>query len=71
MFKQKYPYASKNLKSVLPKRNYTDNKNNITYTVKKNNVIIQKSDPSGIIYIELKQLNKNYQLKYEMKFPEY
>ena len=65
-----FPYASENLLNKIPLKSFYDNKHYINYTIQKNNIIIEKEVPFGIVSIRLKKKNSVYVLSYEIKYPE-
>jgi hypothetical protein len=65
-----FPYGSENLLNKIPLKSFYDNKHYINYTIQKNNIIIEKEVPFGIVSIRLKKKNSVYVLSYEIKYPE-
>ena len=65
-----FPYASENLLNKIPLKSFYDNKHYINYTIQKNNIIIEKEVPFGIVSIRFKKKNSVYVLSYEIKYPE-
>ena len=65
-----FPYGSENLLNKIPLKSFYDNKHYINYTIQKNNIIIEKEVPLGIVSIRLRKKNNIYVLSYEIKYPE-
>lgn len=65
-----FPYGSENLLNKIPLKSFYDNKHYINYTIQKNNIIIEKEVPLGIVSIRLRKKNNVYVLSYEIKYPE-
>lgn len=65
-----FPYGSENLLKKIPLKSFYDNKHYINYTIQKNNIIIEKEVPLGIVSIRLRKKNNICILSYEIKYPE-
>ncbi|ASF44335.1 hypothetical protein [Capnocytophaga endodontalis] len=65
-----FPYGSENLLNKIPLKSFYDNKHYINYTIQKNNIIIEKEVPLGIVSISLKKKNNVWLLSYEIKYPQ-
>lgn len=68
---KEFPYSSKHLLKDVPLSNYTDDENNIVYSVKENKLEINKSDPMGIIYTSFERVSDKTLMVFEMRYPEY
>lgn len=65
-----FSYGSENLLKKIPLKSFYDNKHYINYTIQKNNIIIEKEVPLGIVSIRLRKKNNICVLSYEIKYPE-
>ncbi len=70
-FLNEFKYGSENLLKNIPTKNYIDKQHSIEYKLENDRLIIEKSDPMGIIFIEFNESNDNTSFIYRLDYPEY